>query len=187
MEASLDLESERVLLRQWVESDVPSFVQLNSDPKVMQYFPQALTEQESRGFVSVMSSVIDENGWGFWAAELKSSGDFIGFVGLNIPRTILPFSPCVEVGWRLHKEYWGNGYATEGGRVSLAYAFECMKIDEVVSFTTKSNYKSRKVMERLGMENTGENFKYPDIPNEHPLSEHVLYKISKAQWSKGDL
>ena len=183
----MDLESERVRLRQWVESDVSGFIRLNSDPDVMQYFPKTLTEKESEEFVSVMSSIIDKQGWGFWAAELKPSQEFIGFVGLNSPRTIFPFSPCVEVGWRLHKEYWGNGYATEAGRISLAYAFDILKIDEVVSFTTESNSKSRKVMERLGMENTNENFKYPDLPNEHSLSEHVLYRITEAQWRESDL
>jgi len=183
MDAKTDLESERVLLRQWVKSDISSFIALNSDPHVTRYFPRTFSEQESKGFVAVMSSMIDEHGWGFWAAELKSSKEFIGFVGLNSPRPIMPFSPCIEVGWRLLKQHWGNGYATEAGKLSLAYAFDHLEVNEVVSFTTESNFKSRKVMERLGMENTGNNFKYPDLPIEHPLSEHVLYKISRAQWS----
>ena len=187
MELRSELESDRLLLRQWTESDVSSFVKLNSDPQVMQYFPKILTEKESAEFISIMSAIIQEKGWGFWVLELKSANKFIGFVGLNTPRTILPFSPCVEVGWRLHKEYWGNGYATEAGKLSLAYVFNRLALEEVVSFTTKSNAKSRKVMERLGMTNTGNNFRYPDLPSEHPLSEHVLYKITKKEWGESGL
>ena len=187
MELRSELESERLLLRQWTESDIPGFIRLNSDPEIMRYFPRTLTSAESTEFISIMSSIIAEKGWGFWAVESKFTNEFIGFVGLNSPRTILPFSPCVEVGWRLHKECWGRGYATEAGKVSLAYAFSQLALDEVVSFTTKSNAKSRQVMERLGMSNTGKNFRYPDLPTDHPLSEHVLYKITKKQWTESGL
>lgn len=182
MKKNVVLESERLTLRQWKESDIPVFVELNSDSEVMRYFPETRSEQQSREMVSIVSAGIDSVGWGFWAAELKESHEFIGFVGLNSVPATLPFSPCIEVGWRLHKQYWGRGYATEGGNISLAYAFEQLELEEVVSFTTESNYQSRRVMERLAMENSGQNFKYPHLPAEHPLSEHVLYRISKSQW-----
>ncbi len=181
------LESDRIILRQWKDSDIPVFAELNADSEVMRYFPETRTEQQTRDMVSVVSAGINKTGWGFWAAELKKSGEFIGFVGLNAAPADLPFSPCVEVGWRLHRKYWGNGYATEAGKISLAYAFEQLELNEVVSFTTQSNVKSRRVMERLGMKNTGRNFKYPDVPADHPLSEHVLYSISNTQWQVGTL
>ena len=177
MEKVLSLETDRLILRQWIETDFVGFCEMNADPEVMRYFPSTLTESECHDFMSKMSSLIREQGWGFWAVEIKAINEVIGFVGLNSPRTQFPFSPCVEVGWRLHKKYWGFGYATEAGKKSLGYGFSQLNLNEIVAFTTETNSNSRKVMDRLGMSNTGENFAFPDLPLEHPLSEHVLYKI----------
>ncbi|MDQ2075900.1 GNAT family N-acetyltransferase [Marinimicrobium sp. ABcell2] len=176
-----ELETDRLCLRQWRDDDLRVFAELNSDPVVMEYFPKCLERAESDSLADTCKQLITDRGWSFWAASLKESGAFIGFVGLHDP-AYLPFSPCVEVGWRLHKNYWGQGYATEAANASLRFAFEELHLDEVVSFTTVRNQRSRSVMERLGMTNTGNNFNHPKIEPDHPLSEHVLYKITKSDW-----
>ncbi len=127
---------------------------------------------------------IDKNGWGLWAVEEKLSGRFVGFVGLNQPKTELPFTPCIEVVWRLAKAYWGKGYATEAGRKSLEYAFRDLSLDEVVSFTAVINKRSEAVMQRLGMINSHKNFDHPQVSSNSPLSEHLLYKIALEPWRK---
>lgn len=180
----MELETNRIILRQWKQEDLPVFAELNSDPEVMKYFPKVLNRKESDEVAQGCQSLISEKGWGFWAAQLKSSNKFIGFVGLHNPKPILPFAPCVEIGWRLHKSYWGHGYATEAAHKALSYSFEKLGLSEVVSFTTVSNVRSRAVMERLGFQNTNQNFEHPDIPVGHPLSEHVLYKVTKSEWEE---
>jgi ribosomal-protein-alanine N-acetyltransferase len=182
-----ELETERLLLRQWREQDLPVFAELNSDLEVMEYFPKPLNREESDAIAQKCESLISERGWGFWATEIKDSGEFIGFVGLHKPKATLPFSPCVEIGWRLLKKYWGNGYASEAAREALKYSFEILCLNEVVSFTTVSNFRSQAVMERLGLHNTHQNFEHPDLPKGHALSKHVLYKITKSEWQENDL
>jgi len=182
-----ELETDRLLLRQWVEQDSPIFAVLNSDPEVMEYFPALLSREESNAMAEKCKSLISERGWGLWAVELKSSGKFIGFVGLHTPKPNLSFSPCVEIGWRLLKEFWGKGYATEAAQEALVYAFNTLKLNEVVSFTTISNSRSRSVMGRLGFSNTHQNFEHPDIEKGHSLSAHVLYKITKQEWRENGL
>ena len=120
-----------------------------------------------------------------YAVELKESGEFIGFIGLSIPRRPLPFSPCVEIGWRLARRFWGHGYATEGARASLTVGFEQLGLPEVVSFTALDNLPSRAVMKRIGMRNTGRDFDHPAIP-EGPLRRHCLYSITREQWDRRD-
>ena len=177
-----ELETERLKLRQWRPSDYIPFAYLNKDPEVMEYYPNTLTELESNKFANKLDSLISNRGWGFWAVELKSTKQFIGFVGLHIPEVVLPFTPCTEIGWRLAKEHWGNGYATEAANAALKYAFETLQVNEVVSFTSLQNVKSKSVMDRLNMVNTMQNFEHPSIPKGHKLREHVLFKITKSQW-----
>ena len=178
-----ELNTDRLRLRQWTESDYTPFARLNADPLVMEYFPATLSTAESARMAEKIKQRLSEHGWGFWAAELKSTGEFIGFVGLNPPKPELPFSPCVEIGWRLDRKFWGNGYATEAGRATLDFAFGQLKLEQVVSFTSVLNRNSRAVMERLGMRDTGQNFMHPDIPVGHPLGEHVLYKIIRSSFT----
>lgn len=176
------LETKRLLLRQWRDDDYSPFAALNNDPIVMAYYPSVLTEPESNTMAKKIEDLITQRGWGLWAVELKSNNQFIGFVGLHIPDASLPASPCVEIGWRLDKSYWGKGYATEGANAALTYAFEVLGLDDVVSFTSIGNNKSRAVMQRLNMTNTQQNFEHPILPEGHKLREHVLYKITKTQW-----
>ena len=130
---------------------------------------------------------ITHNGWGMWAVEIKSTGQFAGYVGLNHLETEMPPSPCVEIGWRLMKNYWGFGYATEAANQALNYAFDTLKLNEVVAFTTLKNKPSLAVMHRLEITDTGKNFIHPDIDPSNSLCEHMLYKITNKQWRKNKL
>ena len=177
-----EIETKRLVLRQWQEQDFAVFAQLNSDPNVMEFFPAPLSQEQSDSLARRCETLIAQRGWGFWAVELKAKKEFIGFLGLHKPKSNLPFSPCVEIGWRLLEKHWGQGFATEGGHAALAFAFDELDLDEVVSYTTAVNKRSRAVMERLSFYDTKQNFEHPELPKGHALSEHVLYKISKSQW-----
>lgn len=179
---TIKLETKRLILRQWKESDFPVFAKMNADPAVMEYYPSTLSEEESSIMANKITTLISDQSWGFWAVETKKEKEFIGFVGLHRPGYDLPVTPCVEIGWRLGKKYWGKGYATEAAVESLRFAFEELELNQVYSFTSVSNLKSRSVMERIKMENTGNNFEHPHIPKGNLLREHVLYKITKEQW-----
>ena len=157
---------------------------MNADPEVMEYFPKILNEEESNDTARKFSSLIAQQSWGFWAVETRDKNEFIGFVGLNKPDYELPVSSCTEIGWRLAKEFWGKGYATEAAKEVLRFAFEELSLSEVYSFTVTSNEKSRAVMQRINMLNTSNNFQHPLIAKGHPLREHVLYKLSSEQWKK---
>ena len=145
------IESDRLYLRQWKEEDKELFFELNSDPKVMKYFPQILSKNESDAFVEKIKSQIDRKGWGVFAAEKKQASEFIGFIGLTDPSFKTPFAPCTEIGWRLHRNFWKKGYATEGAKVVLDFAFKKLRKEYIISFTSKLNSSSIAVMKRIGM------------------------------------
>lgn len=173
----IEFETERLRLRQWTPADRTPFAALNSDPRVMEFFHSRLTRAESDAMADRCQSLIEERGWGFWATETKATHEFIGFVGLHIPSAELPFSPCVEVGWRLAFQYWGKGFASEAAKGALRVAFQSLALPEVVSFTTIHNRRSRAVMERLGMQESGI-FEHPQVPEGSALRLHCLYRIS---------
>jgi RimJ/RimL family protein N-acetyltransferase len=169
----------RLLLRQWRPSDRALFAQLNADPRVMEFFPSTLTREQSDAQADRFESFISEHGWGLWAVELKTDGSFVGFVGLSIPAAQLPFSPCIEIGWRLAFDYWGQGFATEAGEKALRVGFELLDLKEIVSFTAVINRRSRAVMERLRMTQSA-SFEHPSVPAGSPLREHCLYRARQA-------
>lgn len=181
------IETERLYLRQWQASDFAVFAEINADPEVMKYFPKLLTPKVSDIIASKCQQLIANQGWGLWAVSLKDStktyDDFIGFVGLNDTHADMSFAPAVEIAWRLHKDYWGQGYATEAARAALNFAFTELSLDEVVSFTAVINKRSQLVMERLGMMNTRANFYHPALDPNHRLAEHVLYNMTRQQWN----
>lgn len=181
------LKTDRLLLRQWTEDDFLPFAELCSDKEVMEYFPKLQAQEESYKIGEKILSLINERGWGFWAVDIPDQHKFIGFVGLHIPTNKMPFSPCVEIGWRLSKKHWGKGYATEAAKEVLKFAFETLNLNEVVSFTTLANNRSKSVMQKIGMRDSAQNFMHPDIEVSHPLCEHVLYKISKSEWQQNAL
>lgn len=176
------LKTDRLQLRQWTEDDFLPFSKMCGDSAVMAFFPKLLTPNESKEVGKKIQSLIHERGWGFWAVDVSNQHKFIGFVGLHTPKESLPFSPCVEIGWRLSKSYWGNGYATEAAKACLAYAFGTLGLHEVVAFTALANLRSQAVMRKIGMRDSGQNFMHPDIEEAHPQCEHVLYKINRSVW-----
>ncbi|MFT6388363.1 MAG: ribosomal-protein-alanine N-acetyltransferase [Cellvibrionaceae bacterium] len=177
---NMELKTERLLLRQWKEDDFDVFDAINADADVMEFYPDIQSSEESFNMAQYFQMLILQKGWGFWAVERLSDNSFIGFVGLNEPTCDLPVTPCVEIGWRLSKESWGKGYATEAAKAVLKFAFNELKLNHVYSFASVANIRSRSVMEKIGMKNTNANFHHPIIPEGHSLSEHVAYKISKV-------
>ena len=181
-EKPLEFETPRLRLRQWTEADRQPFAVLNSDPRVMEFFPKILHTRASNAMADRCQALIEERGWGFWAAERKDSAEFIGFVGLHTPIAELPFSPCVEIGWRLAFEQWGHGFATEAAIEALRIAFGRLKLEEIVSFTPVVNIRSRAVMIRLGMTEDVGTFEHPSVPVGSVLREHCLYRLSRKEW-----
>jgi len=176
------LNTEKLILRQWHVDDYQPFAKLNANSEVMAFYPNKLTTFESDRFAQKLESLIKKRGWGLWAGECKVDSQFIGYIGLHDTEATLPFYPRIEIGWRLSRAYWGNGYATEGAKAAMQFAFEVLLLDEVISFTSVKNSRSQAVMRRLGMMNTGENFEHPAIPEGHPLREHVYYKMIRSDW-----
>lgn len=175
-------ETERLILRQWRDEDIEPFVRMNADPNVMQYFPSLYSADQTRALVERVRNDIDRNGWGFWAAQRKDTSEFIGFIGINQVNEGLAFAPCVDIGWRLAKEHWGVGFATEGALASLAYGFDQAGMDEIVSITPTTNQPSERVMQKIGMRKAARNFMHPEVPKSDPLCEHVLYRLTSSQW-----
>ena len=178
----IEFETDRLYLRQWIEADRAPFSKLNADPRVMEFYPNLLDRTASDAMVDRLQALISDRGWGLWAVELKADKQFIGYVGLHVPKYDLPCSPCVEIGWRLACEYWGKGYATEAARSVLEVGFDRLNLPEIVSFTATINRRSRAVMERLGMNLDAETFEHPIVPAGHILREHVLYRLSREEW-----
>ena len=175
----IELETKRLKLRQWKKEDYAPYAKLNSDPKVMEFFPSTLTKIQSDVMASTIKALIGEQGWGYWVVEEKETSEFVGSLGLHKPDGDFPFLPCVEIGWRLSSEHWGKGYAFEAAREVLKFAFEVLELDEVVSFTAVVNKPSWRLMERLGMKNSHENFEHFALPKDDRLCEHVLYRLSR--------
>lgn len=178
----IEFNTGRLRLRQWSVADREPFAALNADPKVMEFFPAPLDRAASDAMADRCQTLIAERGWGFWAVELKHTNEFIGFVGLHIPSAELPFSPCVEVGWRLAFQYWGKGFAMEAARGALHVGFELLSLPEIVSFAAVRNVRSRAVMERLGMREAATTFEHPSVPVGSALRQHCLYRLSREHW-----
>lgn len=175
----------RLLLRPWRETDLPAFAALNADRKVMEFFPKVLDRIESDALAFRIRENFARRGFGLWAVEVPGVAPFIGFVGLSVPGFSAHFTPCVEIGWRLAREHWGHGYATEGAHASLDFGFGNFPLEEIVSFTTAANRRSRAVMERLGMTHTpADDFDHPALPEGHPLRPHVLYRIRRDDFGR---
>jgi len=158
---------------------------MNADARVREFFPRLLSRYESDASVQLFSEHIQRYGWGFWAASLVETGEFIGFIGLQNVNFSAPFNqstPAVEIGWRLAFNHWGKGYATEGALAALRYGFETLNLEEIVSFTAIANQRSRHVMEKIGMHhNPEDDFDHPKLAERHPLRRHVLYRLEKPK------
>ncbi|MEJ0013366.1 MAG: GNAT family N-acetyltransferase [Bauldia sp.] len=182
MTATVHIETERLRLRDWIDADAEPFAALNADPRVMEFFPAKLDRAASDALIAKIRAAIAERGYGLYAVEVKDTGQFIGFVGLahaDFP----PVAPAVEIGWRLAREGWGQGYASEAAAAVRDHAFADLGLPELVSFTAEWNRPSRRVMERIGMtRDPADDFIHPRIAPGHKLAPHVLYRIDKRQW-----
>jgi RimJ/RimL family protein N-acetyltransferase len=178
----IEFNTERLRLRQWCDADRELFARMNSDPRVMEFFPNLLDRAASEAMFDRIEVKMLANGWGIWAVETKRDKQFIGAVGLQIPEADLPFMPCVEIAWRLAVDYWGKGYATEAAQGALSVGFEILDLEEIVSFTAVCNRRSRAVMERLHMKKAPDTFLHPSLPPQHPLAEHCLYRLPHEVW-----
>jgi RimJ/RimL family protein N-acetyltransferase len=177
------IRTERLLLREWRDSDRAPYAALNADPEVVEHLGGALDRAASDAMIERIVARWAADGHGLWAVERLDFGTFIGFVGLAAPAFEASFTPCVEVGWRLAREAWGHGFATEAAREALRFGFETLGLDEIVSFTVPANGRSRAVMERLGMiRDPADDFDHPNRPPGDPLRRHVLYRLSRERW-----
>jgi RimJ/RimL family protein N-acetyltransferase len=178
------LETERLILRRWQNSDREPFAKMNADPRVMEFFPHTLTREQSDDMMDRIEAGITHLGYGLCAVELKSAPSFIGFIGLSVPNFQAHFTPCVEIGWRLAAHAWGYGFATEGANAVAAYAFDTLKLNALVSFTAEQNTRSRRVMEKIGMTfNPADGFDHPNLPEGHLLRRHVLYRLRAKEFA----
>ena len=179
-------ETERLIIRNWRDADRDLVFEINSDDAVMEFFPFRRSRAEADAFFDRVQSMIAETGFGFYALELKASGETIGFCGLAQTNYLEPFVPVgtVEIGWRLATRYWGKGLASEAARALLAHGFETLDLDQIVSFAVHNNIRSTSVMERIGMHRVdGGDFDHPDVPDTYPhLRRHVLYRLTAAEW-----
>jgi len=185
MKDLLGVKTKRLVLRPWYEDDFEPFAQMNSDPRVMEYFPSILSRQESDALAQRISTKLQEQGWGLWAVSVPEVSNFIGFIGLSRPSFSAHFTPAVEVGWRLAYDFWGQGYATEGALEALKYGFETLNLNEIVSITAVKNDRSRGVMKKIGMHHDPvDDFDHPKVPEGHQLRHHVLYRLNQNEWMK---
>jgi RimJ/RimL family protein N-acetyltransferase len=178
--APAEIVTERMRLRRWRRADRAPFAALNADPRVMEYFPSVLTREESDRSADRVDAHFERHGFGLWAVEIPGVTSFAGFTGLAVPAFDAPFMPCVEIGWRLALPFWGCGYATEAARAVVAYGFEALGLEEIVSFTVPGNVRSRRVMEKLGMtHDPRDDFDRPANPE--AFRRHVLYRLRPAR------
>ncbi|QUS55827.1 GNAT family N-acetyltransferase [Pseudovibrio brasiliensis] len=179
------IETERLVLRKWESRDLEGLVEMNADPKVMEFFPAVMSRPDSERMFERLLLKQEKFGFGTPVVEERATGRFLGLCGLGVPTypEPLPFDPCVEIGWRLIPDAWGRGVAQEAARIWLRFGFETLQLNEVVSFTSRINWRSEKVMLRLGMlRDASGDFDHPLIEDGHPLKPHVLYRLSKDQF-----
>ncbi len=171
---------EQLRLRQWRDGDLEPYAAMNADPEVMRHFPALLTREQSAASLERQRQAIAERGWGLWAVEVD--GVFAGFTGLNVPTFAAPFMPCVEIGWRFRREYWGRSLAYRAGLEALRFGFDSLRLAEILSFTTTTNLRSQRLMQRLGFaRDAGGDFDHPAIPEGHELRRHVLFRLGRNE------
>jgi RimJ/RimL family protein N-acetyltransferase len=177
------IETDRIIMRNWQDGDLEQLFEINQDPRVMEYFPKLQDREYTNNIIERSKRLYGEKGYGFFACELKSTGEFIGFVGLWDTHFDAHFTPAVEIGWRLAYKHWGQGYATEAAKAVLDYAFNKLNLPEIVSLAAVGNRRSRNVMEKIGMiEDPEGEFEHPLLAEGHPLRRHALYRINKDQY-----
>lgn len=175
------IRTPRLLLREWRDSDLDPFEAMGSDPRVMEFFPSLLDRAQSASAIARYRAHFAEHGFGFLAVEVPGVADFVGICGMAWARFQVPFTPCVEIGWRLAYDHWGHGYATEGALAVRDYCFSALHFDHIVAFTAINNRRSRHVMEKIGMTyDAAADFDHPSVPEGNPVRRHVLYRIARG-------
>lgn len=183
MDSTAEFRTERLLLRPWRVSDLEALAEITADPRVMLDLPAPLSRAESDALVERSCAHFRQHGYGLWAVEAPGVAPFIGLAGLWHVGAGVPVAPCVEIGWRLSPTHWGRGYATEAARGLLAFAFGKTGLQEVVGFTVCFNLRSRRVMEKVGMErDPSRDFTHPLLPAQHPFKQQLLYQIGRPAW-----
>ena len=173
------LETPRLILWPWRDGDLDAFEDINADPRVLTYLPGALTRLQTTEWIERIQVHFAAHGFGLWAVEVRGGAPCIGYVGLTRTTFAAPFTPAVEIGWRLAAAHWNRGYATEGARAAVAFGFASAGLREIVSFTVPENLASRRVMEKLGMtHDPADDFDHPKLPEGHRLRRHVLYRLA---------
>lgn len=175
------IKTKRLILRDWKNSDIPPFIIMNRDPDVRRFFPSIVTPEKSKQFVFEAQKDIEDRGFGLFAVERRDTGEFIGFTGVQVLEEDGPFNldffPCIEIGWRLMKKHWNQGFATEAAMGVLKFIQRNTEIKEVYAYSAKRNFPSTNIMEKLGMEQFSE-FDHPLIEDHHSLKRQVVYKIN---------
>lgn len=175
-----ELRTQRTLLRNWMDSDIEPWVEMNADPEVRRYFSFVATREQALAELARGRAALARRGWGAWALEVPGVLPFAGFVGLFVPAWSAHFTPAVEIGWRLPRTAWGQGYASEAAAAVAAFALDVLAVDELVAITVPDNEPSRRVMARIGMvHDASGDFAHPVIAPEHPFSRHVLYRLRR--------
>ena len=177
------LRTQRLTMRPFREGDREEFARINADPEVMEHFRAPLSREESDRLLDLINSGFAAHGFGLWALVGAAEGRLLGFTGLSVPGFSAPFTPAVEIGWRLRRSAWGQGLATEAATAALDFGFGSAGLEEVVSFTSVGNIRSQAVMRRLGMTHDhGGDFQHPLVPPGHHLAPHLLFRISRERW-----
>ncbi len=179
----LELHTERLLLRTWQPADLPGFAALNADPQVMRHFPGVMSRAQSDAMARRMQAHFVTHGFGYWVLERRDQPRLLGVLGLQQVAFAAAFTPAVEIGWRIQRQHWRQGYALEAATAVLAFAFAQLQLEQVLAFTVPANLPSQALMQRLGMQrDPAEDFAHPLLPAGHPLRAHLLYRIGREQW-----
>jgi RimJ/RimL family protein N-acetyltransferase len=177
------IRTKRLLLRRWTDHDRKDFAQISADPEVMRYRLAPLSRRESDALIDQIEGSFDQNGFGLWAVERLEDGRLLGFTGFGTSEFDAPFCPAIDIGWTLARNVWGHGYATEGAVAAMDFAFDELKLSEVVAHTTQLNERSQAVMRRLGMTyDPGDDFDAPWYEVGHPRRRFVLYRMKDTDW-----
>ncbi len=178
----ISIKTQRLLLRQWNDSDLPSLTAMNQDPKVMEFIGPVISEKENRAMIERARRSWQDHGYGRFAVEITETSELIGFVGLAQCKFESHFTPAVEIGWRLAHKHWGSGYATEGALAVMNWALAERKLHELVAFSSALNLRSRRVMEKLEMQrNVSDDFLHPNLKLGDPLRPCVLYRKQRTR------
>jgi len=182
MENKYLFTSKRLGFRNWKDSDLEAFVKINADPDVMKHFPKPLTTQETQAFIIRLKQHYKERGYNYFATEVLETGELIGFIGIGYQTYETDFTPAVDIGWRLKPSSWGKGYATEGARKCLEYAFNELKINRIISTCTIGNSGSEHVMKKIGMKKKG-NFNHPLLKEHKDFEQCIWYEIKEKDFN----